>query len=99
MGPGQNRRRVRLSISGRVQGIWYRASTRETAESLGLSGWVRNLVDGRVEAVAEGDAVAIEQFLAWCREGPPGARVDVIEVVDEPPTLEKAGFYVRYSTG
>jgi len=85
---------VRLSISGRVQGIWYRASTRETAESLGLSGWVRNLVDGRVEAVAEGDAKAVEQLLAWCRKGPPGARVDEIEVVDEPPTFEKGGFFV-----
>ena len=86
---------MRLSISGRVQGVWYRASTRDAAKSLGLSGWVRNLPDGRVEAMAEGDAVAVDQLLAWCRKGPPGARIDAIEVVDEPPTLEQGGFHVR----
>lgn len=74
------RERWDVRISGRVQGVWFRASTREEALRRGLDGWVRNLPDGRVEAVFEGDERALEAMLAWCRIGPPGARVDVVEV-------------------
>jgi len=86
--------RRRVSISGRVQGVWFRESCREQAGALGLSGWVRNLGDGRVEAVFEGPLPAIERAVAWCREGPRRARVDAVEVVAEEPVGE-AGFRVR----
>ena len=66
-------------VSGRVQRVCFRASTREEALRLGLSGWVRNLPDGRVEMVLEGEEDRLLQLLAWCREGPPGARVDRAE--------------------
>lgn len=76
--------RVRISVRGRVQGVWYRGSTRDQARRLGLRGWARNLADGSVEVVAEGDPDAIEQLVAWCRTGPPGARVTGITVQREP---------------
>lgn len=68
--------RVELRIVGRVQGVWYRASAQQEARRLGLTGRVRNLADGSVEAIAEGPRDALEAFVAWCRKGPPGARVD-----------------------
>lgn len=67
---------VRARIEGRVQGVYYRVSTRRTARALGLAGWVRNLPDGSVEAFFQGPSEAVEKALAWCREGPPGAHVD-----------------------
>lgn len=67
--------RVHLLISGRVQGVWYRAGTREKAESLGLGGWVRNLRDGRVEAIAEGPREDLECLVAWAWSGPASAHV------------------------
>ncbi len=68
--------RVRLIIEGRVQGVWFRESTRKKALSLGLSGWVRNRPDRTVEALAEGDRDQVEKLISWCRKGPPAARVD-----------------------
>ena len=88
-------KRVRLVISGRVQGVWYRASAREQALALGLGGWVRNASGGRVEAAAEGEADAVDAFVAWCRQGPPQARVAGVEATPEEPTGEEPGFYVR----
>ena len=76
--------RKRLRITGRVQGVAYRASTRTIAHMLGLTGWVANRVDGSVEAVAEGDETGVAAFIRWCHQGPPAARVDNIEVTDEP---------------
>ena len=70
---------ARLSIAGRVQGVGYRDWTVATARRLGLAGWVRNLPDGRVEALAEGARPALEGLLAYCRRGPPLARVDAVE--------------------
>ena len=67
--------RVHLLVSGKVQGVFYRQSTLEEATRLGLAGWVRNLPDGRVEAVAEGPREALDALLAWCRRGPPAAHV------------------------
>lgn len=73
--------RTHVIVSGRVQGVWFRESTRRTAEELGLSGWVRNLPDGRVEAEFEGSRDAVEQALAFVREGPEHARVDDVETI------------------
>ena len=66
---------LHLCISGRVQGVFYRASTQREARSLGLLGWVRNLPDGRVELVAEGPRPALEALVRWCASGPPAAEV------------------------
>jgi acylphosphatase len=65
-----------------VQGVFYRASTSERAEQLGLSGWVRNLDDGRVELAASGDAEAVEALVAWLWDGPPRARVTAVTVAE-----------------
>jgi acylphosphatase len=72
--------RVRLKIAGRVQGVYYRASTVQQAQILGLTGWVKNCPDGSVEAVAEGIVEKIEELIAWCRKGPAGARVTEVSV-------------------
>jgi acylphosphatase len=68
--------RVHLRVVGRVQGVGFRWATQDEAERLGLRGWVRNTDDGSVEVVAEGDEEVVDRFLAWCRRGPTGARVD-----------------------
>jgi acylphosphatase len=80
----EGRRRVHVIVSGRVQGVFYRATCIERARALRLGGWVRNLVDGRVEASFEGPPDDVEAIVAWCREGPPRARVTAIEVEDQP---------------
>jgi acylphosphatase len=69
----------RLWISGRVQGVWYRESMRLEAERLGITGWVKNLPDGRVEAVISGRAEQLEKLIAWSRRGPPMARVTAVD--------------------
>ena len=84
---------VRVRISGRVQGVFFRASCARRADELGLSGWVRNRPDGDLEAVFEGPDEAVEDIVAWCREGPPQARVDRVEVQAEPPRA-KTGFRI-----
>jgi acylphosphatase len=86
--------RRRVVVHGLVQGVFFRDTTRRRAVSAGVSGWVRNRPDGAVEAVFEGEAVAVERLVAFCREGPRGARVERVEVaVEEPEGL--AGFVVR----
>lgn len=69
---------VHVLVEGRVQGVWYRGWTVDTASALGLHGWVRNLADGRVEAVFLGPDAAVESMLAACRQGPPAARVTAV---------------------
>jgi len=69
---------ARFLVSGKVQGVFFRASTRERAMDLGLSGRATNLPDGRVEVIAEGDSAAIDALAAWLREGPPAARVALV---------------------
>lgn len=72
--------RARILISGRVQGVAFRWETQRTAQRIGVSGWVRNLVDGRVEAVAEGSSRKVNALVDWCRTGPPAARVDTVDI-------------------
>ncbi|HEV2360114.1 MAG TPA: acylphosphatase [Acidimicrobiales bacterium] len=84
--------RRRVVVTGRVQGVWFRASCRNEARVLGLAGFVRNLPDGSVEAVFEGPPVAVETAVEWCRRGPPRAQVAGIEVSEEPPVGDE-GFY------
>ncbi len=69
---------IQIRITGRVQGVGYRAATRQKAESLGLVGWVRNHSDGSVEALAQGGQGALDALIAWCGEGPPAAKVDAV---------------------
>ena len=87
-------RRVSVVASGRVQGVFYRTSCAEEALARGLAGWVRNLPDGRVEAVFEGPPPQVEAMLAWCRQGPPGARVEDLQVEPLDPTGD-AGFRIK----
>lgn len=87
--------RARVTVRGRVQGVFFRAETRGMALELGVQGWVRNLPDGSVEAAFEGDRDAVEKAVDWCRSGPAGAHVDSIDVVMEKPVGED-GFKVRY---
>ncbi len=89
-----NRCRRRVLISGLVQNVWFRATTARRAVSAGVDGWVRNLADGRVEAVLEGNADAVNEMIDFCSRGPEMARVDRIDVVEESPeNLE--GFQTR----
>lgn len=86
-------RSYHVLVTGRVQGVFYRAATRERANELGVSGWVRNLPDGRVEARVEGDPGAVEDLLAWMRQGPPSAVVDELEAEPVEPE-RRPGFDV-----
>ncbi len=88
-------RRVHVLVSGRVQGVFFRGATHAKMRSLGLSGFVRNLADGRVEAVVEGDDARVEQALAFLRRGPPHAKVEAVEVSDEPCTGDRSEFELR----
>jgi acylphosphatase len=86
--------RARITISGRVQGVNFRAYTREQARSIGVNGWVRNLDDGRVEAVVEGPQPAVQQLISRCYKGPAHASVSRVEVAWEPPTGQERGFSI-----
>ena len=78
-------RAVRALISGDVQGVFFRDTCARRARAEGVAGWVRNRADGRVEAWFEGGPQAVENMVRWCREGPPRAEVDGVEVSDEQP--------------
>ena len=82
-------------VSGRVQGVYYRASTRERAREAGVDGWVRNLDDGRVEAVFEGPEQAVDTMIEWCETGSRAAEVEAVDVTIEPPEGVE-GFEVRW---
>ena len=86
--------RRRVVIHGHVQGVFFRDSTRRLAEREGVAGWVRNRPDGAVEAVFEGEPEAVERLIRFAREGPRGARVDDVEVIEEEPEGLR-GFGVR----
>jgi acylphosphatase len=86
--------RAHVFVSGRVQGVYFRATTRDTATEHGVDGWVRNLDDGRVEAVFEGSRDAVERLVAFCDTGSPAASVERVDVEYEEPTGVD-GFQVR----
>jgi len=90
------KRRVHVWIKGRVQGVFFRAFTRDEALRAGVAGWVRNLPDGRVEAVFEGDADKVEHMAAWCREGSPLSRVDQVEMLEEVYDGSLTAFDISY---
>ena len=76
-------KRVRVLVSGRVQGVFFRQTSARLARDAGLGGWARNLDDGRFEAVFEGEDAAVDRLVAWCRDGPEHARVDDIQTAVE----------------
>jgi acylphosphatase len=82
-------------VSGRVQGVYFRGSTQRQAQSLDITGWVRNLSDGRVEVLACGDAVALDKLENWLRIGPQWANVSNIEISNEQPAAIPPSFEVR----
>ena len=89
------RTRAHVYVTGTVQGVYFRATTREEARSRGVDGWVRNLEDGRVEAVFEGPEEDVEELVEFCHEGPEAARVEDVAVSDEDPEGE-GRFRVRW---
>jgi acylphosphatase len=88
--------RAHLTVTGSVQGVWYRGSMQDEARRLGVAGWVRNERDGSVVAEAEGDRAAVDALIAWARHGPPGARVSDVQVAWLPATgAERTDFAIR----
>ena len=83
-------------ISGRVQGVWFRASTKQKASQLGLIGWVRNINDGCVEAVFEGEETLVKEMIEWCQHGPPRANVENVEIKDQNLTNSYDDFTIKY---
>lgn len=90
------KRRIHAFISGKVQMVGFRASTRRTANRVGIKGWVKNLEDGRVEVVAEGTPSKIEELIDFLHEGPPAARVEDVQITEEEPTEEFEQFRIRF---
>jgi acylphosphatase len=89
-------KRVHVYISGRVQGVFFRAETQQTAKGFNLTGFVRNMADGRVEVVFEGEDESVAKMLEWCHVGPPAARVHEVLTMEEPYTSEFRNFSVMY---
>ena len=90
------KQRVRVVVRGRVQGVAFRHNTILRAEKLGVSGWVRNLADGSVEGLFEGDETAVQALVEWCRSGPPAARVERLDVSQEPYRGEFDDFSITF---
>ncbi len=87
---------VHVIISGRVQGVWFRSDTKQKAEQLGITGWVRNTIGGNVEAIFEGEEDLVKEMIDWCHRGPPLAQVEHVEVKNQDPTNGFEGFSIRY---
>lgn len=88
--------RAHLIVHGRVQGVYYRAETQMAATRIGVCGWVRNRRDGTVEAVAEGPENDVAALIEWCKNGPPRARVDKVDVTWQDYRQEFTEFSIRY---
>ena len=95
----ENPIRVRLIIEGRVQGVWFRESTRREASRLGVFGWVKNRPDGKVEVLAEGPEDKVRNLVAWCHHGPPTAKVSRVLETEEAWRGESDSFDIAYSHG
>jgi acylphosphatase len=91
----RERARLWLKVEGRVQGVYFRASTVHEARKLGLTGWVKNRPDGSVEVIAEGERTVLEELERWCRQGPPGALVRTVERVWQEAVNEFDDFRIR----
>lgn len=89
-------KQVRTIVSGRVQGVWYRARTRDKAIGLGVTGFVRNLPDGTVEIVAQGDENQVDALMEWARQGSPMAEVSGLQIRETPDDEKFSTFEVRY---
>ena len=89
----------RVLISGIVQGVWFRAGTKDAAEEVGVKGWVRNLPDGKVEALFQGHPEKVQQAIDWCWKGSPGSRVDNVVVFKETPSAEVFSFEITRFRG
>jgi len=87
--------RAHVLVSGRVQGVYFRATAADEGGRLGLTGWVRNLPDGRVEAVVEGPRERVQRFVTWCGAGPPSAKVTDVTTRWHEPSDEFTGFSIR----
>ncbi len=90
-------KRIHLIVSGRVQGVAFRANTQSEALKLGLTGWVKNLADGSVEIVAEGESKPLDAFASWCKCGPSAARVEQMRKEEADASGEFGNFSIRYS--
>ena len=88
--------KVQVIISGRVQGVWFRANTKNKAEQLGITGWVRNTNDGKVEALFEGEDDNIKEMIEWCKHGPTMAKVTDVRVKRNPDQDECNSFSIKY---
>jgi acylphosphatase len=96
MAGGMDRVRAHVFISGRVQNVNFRAKTRDLAKQASVDGWVKNLPDGRVEAVFEGTRGGVQRLVSWCYSGPPAAQIEHVEVTWEDPTNREGPFSIAW---
>jgi len=94
--PSMDLVRAHVLIAGRVQGVSFRAYMRDKARAAGVEGWVRNLADGRVEAVFEGTRPAVQRLVSWCYSGPTHAEVEKVELTWQAPTRREGGFAIAW---
>ena len=90
-------KRVHIFVSGRVQGVFFRENTKRKAEELRIAGWVKNLTDGRVEAILEGEKEKIDKLIDWAKTGPTFAKVDKVEITPEECQDEFEKFEIKYN--
>lgn len=91
-----DKKRIHVIVEGRVQGVFFRANTRDEAVRLGLAGWVRNRRDGSVEAVVEGDGTAVEKMEQWFQKGSPHSQVEKVKVTEAEPVGDSSSFEIHY---
>jgi len=92
----ESKARAHVVVTGRVQGVYFRYATREEANMRGVKGWVRNLSDGGVEAVFEGEKLKVDELIDFCHYGPPAAKISSVEVTWEDYTGDFKDFFIRY---
>lgn len=87
---------LHVLISGRVQGVWFRANTQRKAQELGITGWVRNTSDGKVEAIFEGETTQLKNMISWCHKGPQFSQVTNVEIQHKQYTGQYTSFTIKY---